>query len=98
MKNFTEMELNNRIEALEKIYKPLRRAYSIEKMRDGKLVEDSAVYVDSVRDIVEHCSHLQHALHNKEQWYVTTFNHDWWKYNKEFTEIANLIARKNELC
>lgn len=70
--NNTEMELNNRIEELEKIYKPLRGAYSLETVRDEKLVEDSAVYFDSIRDMFESCYDCRYTLNDNEELYVTT--------------------------
>lgn len=66
------------------------KKYSVEIIRNGELVENSAIYFTSEKEMLYYCKNENWRLEENEKYYVTMLIDDTWVYSTELTEKANL--------
>lgn len=66
------------------------KKYSVEIIRNGELVEDSAIYFTSEKEMLDYCKNENWRLEENEKYYVTMLIDDTLVYSTELTEKANL--------
>ena len=65
--------------------------YSIEIVKNNELLENSAVYFASEKEIFDYCE--KNSKENEcDQYYISTFDGDTWYYSEKLTnKVNNLI-------
>lgn len=62
--------------------------YSLEIVENGKLKDNSSIYFNAKKELIEYCA--AHYLENDQKWYVTCgYDSDTVFYDEELTKLIN---------